>query len=1049
MRRLTDFIKGFLALALILLLLVGVPAALVVFAGNPVDDARQLFADDLLSDDTAASLALRAGLTVLAWLAWAQIAFSIVMEFVALARGRVAGRASLLPGVQDLARRLVVATTLLVNAFTSTTGAVALMPLTVPAPIESVEVDLLRPPDLEAPAVTVSEDAPSATYTSVAGDTFWSLAESMLGDGLRWAEIREANIGRSMADGTAISETTEVVRAGWELVVPSDAVLPLVQQPDMPEQLELAEPIDGAAPEMLGRWEVAGGDHFWAIAEETLTAAYGRPVTDDEITPYWREIIDANRDRLVTADPDLVHPGQTFDVALPPLADELVIGLDAADDEEADGAAAEGVTKPRREWTAVDDPVDRGTLKPFEPANGDGGPGDGSTVALGVFGTAVGAGALVELLRRRRLADANEHESGASDSSPDPVGEKGFEARIRPIANTDAVRWLAATNRYLTRQLRTVPQDMPLPAVLAMRAGEFGIEVLLDEPSEPPAGFVADGVTGAAWRLAVDADLDTIEAAGRGAQPYSPGLLPVGETDAGDLLVDLEQLAVVSLVGDIGTIAGWLATVATAATAMSWSQTCSIVAIGVQTVLGGSNQVQVPTDVEGWATETIAAHTESARAAGTSTYRQRLDAADAPFVANDLEGPTVVLLGPGHDDLARRLMAVAELAHSSLVLVTTTALDGHARIELHPDHGVVVPDDSGVRLDFDPVVTGSATSRYAAKLIAADHDRRYADVFDTVRRRPLDPADDSDDAVPHHLWPPPSVPASEESRPIPENYSVEASAATDPSGVDWPPPTSIEPTGATPDGLLLEPRPIEVRVMAGAPSVIGAMPMSPRAEEILIYLAVVRSTTPEELDRLFLSGVATDELDTVATAAGVADDGSLRVWFDEPTGRYWVSGDVESDYHRFGRLVSLADGAGATASEQAFLEAALGLVDEMPMTELGGERFSWLMPDHPVRSTIDMAVVDAAHRLGELALAEDRADLASWAAGRGLTAVPGQESLHRIQMRVAADRNDRQGVEDAYRAAVEAMEQVAPWDGLQPETDALYRELVEPMIERS
>ena len=278
------------------------------------------------------------------------------MEFVALARGRVARRASLLPGVQGLARRLVVATTLLINAFTSTTGATALMPLAVPAPIESVEMDLLRPPEVEAPAPIASSDAPAAAvYTAVAGDTFWSLAEAMLGDGLRWSEIRDVNLGRTMSDGTVISEATEIVRAGWELVLPDDAVLPLtgpavdtgpasvdtisVDVDAMPDQLELAEPVNGSRPEMLGRWEVAKGDHFWAIAEETLAAAYGRPVTDEEITPYWQEIVDANRDRLVTADPDLVHPGQTFDVVVPPLADEFVIGSssdDGASERQAD-----------------------------------------------------------------------------------------------------------------------------------------------------------------------------------------------------------------------------------------------------------------------------------------------------------------------------------------------------------------------------------------------------------------------------------------------------------------------------------------------------------------------------------------------------------------------------------------------------------------------------------------------------------------------------------------------------------------------------------------
>lgn len=1087
MSRVADFLKGLVALLVILGLLVGVPVALVAFAGNPLDDAQRLLGNELLSDDTTASLALRAGLTVLVWLTWFQIAFSILFEFIALARGRTAGRASLVPGVQSVARHLVIASTLLVNAFTSTAGATALMPLAVPPPVTSVEVDLLQPPDLEVPSSPVVVAAPAATYTAVAGDTFWSLAESMLGDGLRWSEIREANLGRTMADGTVISEVTEVVRDGWELVLPVDAVLPLRSGPAvvvvddaLPDQLALVTE-DAANPDLLGVWNVAQGDHFWAIAEETLTAAYGRPVTDEEITPYWLEIVEANRGRLVTGDPDLVQPGQTFDVLLPPLTDELVIDFAPANGDHAPGhpatgaetaheAVTEGLTdhlaaRPvtaEPEWQATESADSRGTLKPFEPAEATAGLVDGRDVALGLFGTAVGAGALMQLLRRRRQTEADGAESGAIVSAA-PSGAEAFEARIRPIANTDAVRWLAATNRYLTRQLALVGPAEPLPAVLAMRAGEFGIEVLLDEASQPPDGFVADGSTGAAWRLRADVEIDTVETASRGVDAFSPALLPVGETDAGDLLVDFEQLAVMSLVGDIATIAGWMATIATSATAMGWSQSCPVVAIGVQTVLGGSNQVRVPTDVEAWAEETIAAHTISSRSADTSTYRRRLDAVDASFASHSTEGPTIVLLGPGHDDLARRLAAVAELAYSSLVLVTTTVLDGHARIELQPDHGVVIPDDSGLRLEFDPILTGAATARYAAELVGVGDDRRHADVYDTVRRRPLDPADDSDDPVPHHLWPPPS-PASARSSSAPVPVSIDLAPAEQslhpaaPADAD----DNLQPSWPSPAPRLdhhpiLEPRPIEASVLAARPSVAGLNTSPPETEEILAYLATARSATPADLASLFFPDLSMDEMaeqlvDVVTgldAAAGRSSDGRCRVWFDEPSGRCWVSDEVASDYNRIEALAALAGQTASLSDEQALLEVSLGLIDGVPGLEAPSDRFRWLRTGQPTRSAIDALVVETALRLAEVALVGEGADVASWAAGQGLLVVPGHEALHRVQMKAAAARYDRQGIEDAYRAAVEAMEESSPWDGLQPETDRLYRQLVSPLGERT
>jgi nucleoid-associated protein YgaU len=57
---------------------------------------------------------------------------------------------------------------------------------------------------------------------------------------------------------------------------------------------------------------VAPGDHLWGIAERTLAAQLGRAPTDAEIAPYWSRLIEANRDRLATGDPDLIFAGQVF-----------------------------------------------------------------------------------------------------------------------------------------------------------------------------------------------------------------------------------------------------------------------------------------------------------------------------------------------------------------------------------------------------------------------------------------------------------------------------------------------------------------------------------------------------------------------------------------------------------------------------------------------------------------------------------------------------------------------------------------------------------------
>ena len=65
-------------------------------------------------------------------------------------------------------------------------------------------------------------------------------------------------------------------------------------------------------------WVVQPGDHLWHIAEQTLSTALGRAVSDAEIIPYWKQVIEVNRQALPDpANPDLIFPGMR--VALPPL----------------------------------------------------------------------------------------------------------------------------------------------------------------------------------------------------------------------------------------------------------------------------------------------------------------------------------------------------------------------------------------------------------------------------------------------------------------------------------------------------------------------------------------------------------------------------------------------------------------------------------------------------------------------------------------------------------------------------------------------------------
>jgi nucleoid-associated protein YgaU len=68
-------------------------------------------------------------------------------------------------------------------------------------------------------------------------------------------------------------------------------------------------------PTTVASYTVTAGDSFWSIAVATLQQATEHAPTDAQVVPYWRALIEANRDRLVVpGDPDLIYPGQTFTV---------------------------------------------------------------------------------------------------------------------------------------------------------------------------------------------------------------------------------------------------------------------------------------------------------------------------------------------------------------------------------------------------------------------------------------------------------------------------------------------------------------------------------------------------------------------------------------------------------------------------------------------------------------------------------------------------------------------------------------------------------------
>lgn len=71
-------------------------------------------------------------------------------------------------------------------------------------------------------------------------------------------------------------------------------------------------PIDMDPPVTTVEVTVLDGDHLWKMSKAHLEGLWGREVSNGEVSPYWRRVIEENQSRIRSGDPDLIYPGETI-----------------------------------------------------------------------------------------------------------------------------------------------------------------------------------------------------------------------------------------------------------------------------------------------------------------------------------------------------------------------------------------------------------------------------------------------------------------------------------------------------------------------------------------------------------------------------------------------------------------------------------------------------------------------------------------------------------------------------------------------------------------
>lgn len=126
-----------------------------------------------------------------------------------------------------------------------------------------------------------------------------------------------------VADTATVTAPAETVLPGYIPFPAGEAYPPPRPEKDHPPASRPGPPPTGrtgpggdpGADDEPATVVVRPGDNLWKLAARHLERTGGGPVPAPDVAPYWRRVVEANRNRIRSGDPDLIYPGE--EIVLP------------------------------------------------------------------------------------------------------------------------------------------------------------------------------------------------------------------------------------------------------------------------------------------------------------------------------------------------------------------------------------------------------------------------------------------------------------------------------------------------------------------------------------------------------------------------------------------------------------------------------------------------------------------------------------------------------------------------------------------------------------